>query len=89
MQQMFYNCKNLKYLNIFSLTENAQSISEMFEGTSNYFTICIDEPEYIPNIYKEISNKIGINRDCSQSCYGNGNQRLAIISKKICCPKFK
>jgi len=45
MQQMFYNCKNLKYLNIFSLTENAQSISEMFEGTSNYFTICIDEPE--------------------------------------------
>jgi hypothetical protein len=88
MQQMFYNCKSLRYLNIYSLTDGTQSILDMFKGASNYFQICIKEHENIPNIFKEISNKAGIYRDCSDECYGIGNHRLS-ISTKICCPKFK
>ena len=60
----------------------------MFEGASNNFQICIKEHENIPNIYNEISKSEGIFRDCSEECYGIGNQRPN-ISKKICCPKFK
>ena len=89
MQQMFYNCKSLKYLNIFSLTENAQTISEIFEGASNDFSICIKEHENISNIFMEFFNKERTYRDCSDECYGTGNNRTYIPEKKICCPKFK
>ena len=68
MYRMFYNCKNLKYLNIFNLVEDAQSITEMFKGTSDSFQLCIKEKENIPSIYKTIYNKI--KRDCNSNCYG-------------------
>ena len=89
MQQMFYNCENLEYLNLFSLTENAQSISEMFEGTSDNFIFCIEENENIPNIFEEILKRSGTKRDCSDDCYGIGNKRPYVIEKKICCPVFE
>ena len=86
MHQMFYNCKSLQYLNIYSLTEKVQSISEMFEGASNNFTLCIKENENIPNIFNEILIQENIERDCSDVCYGPGKKRAYIKEKKLCCP---
>ena len=86
MYRMFYNCKKLKYLNIFNLIEDVQSITEMFEGASNDFTICIKENENIPNIYNSIYNKI--TRDCSINCYGQGKSRIPSKNKKLCCNSF-
>ena len=89
MQQMFYNCTSLEYLNIYSLTEKLQSISEIFENSSNNFTLCIKENENIPSIFEEFYKRSGTKRDCSNACYGNGNKRQEIIEKKLCCPKFE
>ena len=89
MQQMFYNCRSLEYLNIYSLTEQFQSISEMFEGASNNFIVCVKEHENIPNIFEEILKRSGTQRDCSEDCYGIGNKRPHIIEKKICYPMFE
>ena len=89
MHQMFYNCKNLKYLNLFSLTEKSQTFFEIFEGTSDNFTLCIKENDYIPNIFKEILKKANVMRDCSYNCYGIGNHRAGILEKKLCCPIFE
>ena len=89
MQQMLYNCKNLEYLNFYLLTENVQSIIEMFEGVSDNFTFCIKEHENIPKIFAEINKRINTKRDCSDLCYGNGNKRPIIIERKICCPKYE
>ena len=89
MHQMFYNCESLKYLNIFSLTEKVQSIYEMFEGTSENFTLCIKENEDIPNIFNEILKKENIKRDCSKDCYGEGYQRISIPEIKLCCPNVE
>ena len=88
IDQMFCNCSSLKYLNIYSLTEKAQSISEMFERTSNDFVFCIKEYENIPNIFKELYKKSYTRPDCSNACYGNEKNRPYNSYKKICCPKF-
>ena len=87
MHRMFYNCKNLKYLNIFSLVEDVQSITEMFERTSDNFGICIKDKENIPNIFVSIFDKI--KRDCSSNCYGRGNERIKINNEKRSCPKYE
>ena len=63
MYRMFFNCLSLEYLNIFSLIEDVQSITEMFEGTSDNFELCIKDKENIPNIFDSIFDKI--KRDCS------------------------
>ena len=89
MHQMFYNCKNLQYLNIYSLTEKTQTFSEIFEGTSNYFTLCIKENENIPNIFKEILKKENTKRDCSDNCYGTNKKRADVPDKLLCCPKVE
>ena len=87
MYRMFYNCKSLEYLNIFNLIEDIQSITEMFEGTPNNFIICIKDKENIPNIYKLIYDKI--KRDCSNNCYGFGNERISVQNNKSCCSLFE
>ena len=87
MQQMFYNCISLNYINLFSLTENIQSISEIFKGASENFTICIEEHEKIPNIFKEILDKEYITRDCSINCYID-KTKISSPEKKLCCDKF-
>ena len=87
MYRMFYNCKNLEYLNIFNLVEDAQSIIEIFEGTPNNFTLCIKENENIPSIYNSTYDKII--RDCSDNCYGIGNERVPTNNNKICCSLFE
>ena len=89
MHQMFYNCKSLKYLNIFSLTENVQSVFEIFEFVSDNFTFCIKENENIPNVFNEILKKENVMRDCSDNCYGIGNQRASVPHKKLCCPNVE
>ena len=89
MYQMFYNCKNLKYLNIFSLSEKSQSIYEIFDGASDNFTFCINDNEDIPNIFNEILELENATRDCSENCYGEGKERVNILSKKLCCPNFE
>ena len=83
MQHMFYNCSQLKYLDLYSLKEKDQSIVEMFEGASTNFKFCIEENEYIPNIFKEFLEMVNTRRDCDSSCYYN--QRRAIPEKKLCC----
>ena len=87
MYRMFYNCKSLEYLNIFNLSEDTQSITEIFEGTSNNFTICIKEKENIPNIYNIIYDKI--TRDCSSNCYGIENERNSTQNNKECCALYE
>ena len=49
---MFYGCADLRYLNIYSLTENDQSIIEIFERASNSFKFCVKENENIPKIFE-------------------------------------
>ena len=88
MYRMFYNCTSLEYLNIFNLIEDVQSITEMFEGTSDNFTFCIKEKENIPNIFNLLYKKIKTERDCSENCYGEGKGREGIKSQKRCCPYF-
>ena len=88
MQQMFYNCRSLKYLNIYSLTENLQTISELFDEASTDFTLCVKDEENIPNIFEEIYRMSGTTRDCSENCYGIGQERPNITEKKICCPMY-
>jgi surface protein len=83
MYRMFYNCSSLEYLNIFTLTEDFQSITEMFNGTPNNFTVCIKEKETIPNIFNLIYDKI--NRDCSENCYGKGKGKINFENEKRCC----
>ena len=85
MIQMFYNCKNLKYLNIFSISYNAQSIEEMFEGSSNDFTFCIKENEFIPYFFDILVNQKQTKRDCSSQCYGANIEKKYIDDKKLCC----
>ena len=87
MYRMFFNCKSLKYLNIFNLKEDFQSITEMFNETSDNFIICIKEEENIPNIYELISDKI--TRDCSSDCYGIENERNSTQNKKSCCASYE
>ena len=87
MYRMFYNCKSLEYLNIFNLTEDVQSITEMFEGSSNNFTICIKDEKNIPNIYNSIYDKI--TRDCSSNCYDIGNERNSTQNNKSCCTLYE
>ena len=89
MYQMFYNCQNLKYLNIYSLNEIEQSTLEMFEGASNNFKFCIQDSERIPKIFKELSMLSNTIRDCTEDCYGIGNERISIPEKKLCCPNFE
>ena len=90
MYRMFNNCKKLKYLNIFSLTESGQSIFEIFEGTSNNFEFCVEDEDNIPNIFQLlVKTKINIKRDCGSFCYGSGNERISVPSKKLCCKKFE
>ena len=84
MHQMFYNCSSLKYLNIFSLIEDIQSIHEILEGTPNDFQICIEDEKNIPNIFKIIIDKENTTRDCSDNCYGSGNERLEAVESKQC-----
>ena len=85
MYQMFYNCRNLEYLNLFSIKERGQSIYEMFTNASEKFTFCIEEDEYIPNIFNLFFNKTSIKRDCSNDCYGANANRVNITEKKLCC----
>ena len=87
MQQMFYNCQSLEYLNIFSLKERGQSTIDIFTNASNHFKICIEEHENIPEIFNIIKNVDGISRDCSNNCYEY--ERVNISEKKYCCPKYK
>ena len=86
MYRMFYNCQSLKYLNLYSLTETSQSIVEMFKASSISFKLCIKDEKNIPNIYQDIFEKI--ERDCSNDCYFDGNNRQYIENKKSCCSKF-
>ena len=86
MYRMFYKCSSLKYLNIFPFIDDVQSITEMFYGASNNFTLCIKDIENIPNIYKIIRNKI--TRDCSSNCYHYGEVRTITEDKKRCCPSY-
>ena len=51
---MFYQCKSLKYLNLFSLTEGSY-INQMFDGAANNFTYCIESPSNIPNIISHLN----------------------------------
>ena len=77
MQHMFYNCSKLEYLDLYSLTEKAQSIIKMFQGASTNFTFCIEENEYIPNIFKLLLEMPETKRECDFSCYYN-NSTIAI-----------
>ena len=86
MYRMFYNCQNLTYLNLYSLTETSQSISEMFNESSNSFKLCIKDAENIPNIYQDIYEKI--ERDCSNDCYNDDIIRKHTENKKSCCSKL-
>ena len=88
MDRMFYNCRNFKYLNLYSLTEKVQSISEIFEGASNDFIFCIKENKDILRIFKEIYKRNDTKPDCKESCYVIGNERPFNNKKKICCPEF-
>jgi surface protein len=87
MYRMFYGCRSLEYLNLFPLIEKVESINEMFTGTSDNFKICIQDIKNIPNIFEIIKNK-NIKRDCSEDCYGEGNNRTLIESQKRCCPLY-
>ena len=87
MYRMFYNCQKLEYLNLYSLTESGQSVFQMFDSSSNTFTLCVKEKEDIPNIFQVINGTL-IQRDCSENCYGVENKRLHIPSKKLCCSKY-
>ena len=84
MHQMFYNCRSLVYLNLFSLSENDQSISEIFQGASTSFQLCIEDKQKIPNIFKEFFEMNLTTRDCGTNCYVTN--RVSIPSKKLCCP---
>ena len=85
MHRMFYNCSSLKYLNIFSLIEDIQSITEILEGTPDDLQLCIEDENNIPNIFDIIYNKTDTTRDCSYDCYGYGNNRLYAEKSKQCC----
>ena len=87
MHQMFYNCQKLQYLNLYSLIDRGQSIIDMFKNASNDFQICVKEHENIPNIFDTIYNLANTKRDCSNNCYNV--ERVEIIEKKYCCPKYK
>ena len=86
MHQMFYNCSSLEYLNLYSIEERGQSLLEMFTEVSDNFTFCIKENENIPNIFEALLNIKDSVRDCTEVCYGDGNKRVNISSKKLCCP---
>ena len=89
MRLMFFNCSSLEYLNLFSLTEKAQSISEIFKGASTNFTFCIEENENIINIFHQlIYDMPNTKRDCSEKCYIKG-KRISIPEKKLCCKNFE
>ena len=85
MYRMFYNCSSLKYLNIFLLIEDVQSIAEIFEGTPNDFKLCIKDEKNIPNIFNIIYNKEKTTRDCSENCYHDSINRLYANETKQCC----
>ena len=89
MHQMFYNCKHLKYINLFSLTDRGQSIIQMFEEAADNFTFCVDNHESIPNIFNLFLSLPETRRDCSSNCYGYGNGRIDISQKKLCCPLYE
>ena len=85
MYQMFYNCKSLKYLDLFSLFEKAQSIFEMFKEASTNFEFCINDDKKIPNIFQTFLDMKDTKRNCNSNCYGSN--RIYIQEKKLCCPK--
>ena len=87
MYQMFYNCSSLEYLNLFSIKERGQSIYEMFDKPSNKLTFCIEENEYIPNIFEALLKIPNVKRDCSENCYRTA--RKDIPEKKLCCSYAK
>ena len=74
MDRMFYHCNNLKYLNIYSLIEDIQSIEEILDVTPDEFEVCIEDESKIPNIFNILKNKVNFTRDCSENCYGNNNR---------------
>ena len=84
MQRMFYNCSSLKYLNIFRLIEDVQSINEILDGTPNDLQLCVNDEKNIPNIFKIIYDKQYSTRDCSFNCYGNYNRKYAEKTKQCC-----
>ena len=86
---MFYNCKKLTYLDIYSLNENDQSIFQMFEGASDNFKFCLQDDSKIPKIFKLITSLPGTSRDCSASCYGQNKERVSILGQKLCCANFE
>ena len=87
MHQMFYNCKSLEYLNIYRLTENAQTFEELFKGASQNFTFCIQSQNSIPNIFREIYNLENTVMDCSINCYFY--ERFKSPGSRICCPNYE
>ena len=43
---MFYNCKNLKFINLknfYQMNQNNESFYEMFGGTSDFLVYCINK----------------------------------------------
>ena len=84
MYQMFYNCQNLEYINLYYMTEIGQSFEDIFTNTSNNFTFCIKEEHNIPNIFKILLSINEAKRDCSNNCYEQ--ERVNITNKKLCCP---
>ena len=90
MRLMFFNCSSLEYLNLFSLTEKDQSITEMFKGASTTFTFCIKENEDIPNIFQILLKNMTGQRDCSiNNCYIRSYQRVSVKNKKLCCRDYE
>ena len=88
MHRMFYNCSSLIYLNIFSLSEDIQSLTEILEGTPDNIQLCIKNEKNIPIIFDIIYNKTSATRDCSYNCYHDINNNRSYAEKtKQCCPK--
>ena len=88
MNEMFYNCQSLQYLNLYSIKEKeGLAINNIFTGSSENFTFCVKEKENIPTIFNILLNMTITERDCSTNCYDN-KKRYYIPSKKLCCTKL-
>ena len=77
---MFYQCKSLKYLNLFSLTREYLT-SEMFVGAAYNFIYCIESPTNIPNIISYL-NGLNARNNCSDICFTGGE--YSILEKRCC-----
>ena len=83
MHQMFYNCNNLIYLNIFKMVEDVQSIAEILHGTPSNLQLCVNDEKNIPKIFDIIFLRQFSTRDCTTNCY-DIERAYASITKQCC-----